>query len=69
MTSATGKGFREYLTELRLTDAASLLRYSELSVTEIAYSVGFCESNYFSNVFKKQYGISPKDYRKNGTHR
>lgn len=67
--SATGKGFREYLTELRLTDAASLLHYSELSVTEIAYSVGFCDSNYFSNVFKKQYGISPKDYRKNGTHR
>ena len=62
--SQTGKSFREYLTELRLADAKALLRYSDLSVTEISYSVGFCDSNYFSGVFKKWYGISPKEYRK-----
>ena len=58
------KSFREYLTELRLADAEGLLRYSELSVTEIAYSVGFCDSNYFSGVFKQHYGMAPTEYRR-----
>ena len=62
--SQLGVGFREYLTELRLTDAAGLLCYSELSVTEIAYSVGFCDSNYFSGVFKRRFGLSPTEYRR-----
>lgn len=62
--STMGVNFREYLTDLRLTDAESLLKYSDLTVTEIAYSVGFCDSNYFSSVFKKRYKISPKNYRK-----
>lgn len=59
-----GQSFRECLTDLRLNNAESLLKYSELSITEIAYSVGFSESAYFSNVFKKKYGISPMTYRK-----
>lgn len=60
----TGKSFREYLTEIRLNAAKSLLINSHLSVTEIAYSVGFTDSNYFSNVFKNHVGISPREYRK-----
>ena len=59
----TGKSFREFLTEIRIEDAKSLLRYSRLSVTEVALSVGFGDSNYFSNVFKKQTGMSPMAYR------
>ena len=59
-----GKNFREYLTEMRLEDAKSLLAYSNLTVTEIALSVGFCDSAYFSNIFKKKYGVSPITYRK-----
>lgn len=62
--SRLGMSFREYLTELRLADAAGLLCYSALSVTEIAYSVGFCDSNYFSGVFKKRFGLAPTEYRK-----
>ena len=62
--SQLGVGFREYLTELRLSDAAGLLCYSDLSITEIAYSVGFCDSNYFSGVFKSRFGLSPTEYRK-----
>ena len=60
----TGKDFREYLTDLRLDDAKTLLLYSNLSITEIALAVGFSDSNYFSNVFKKRVGISPITYRK-----
>ncbi|MBQ7336496.1 MAG: helix-turn-helix domain-containing protein [Clostridia bacterium] len=60
----TGKSFREYLTEIRLEHAKRLLKYSKLSVIEISYSVGFNDSNYFSNVFRKREGISPLAYRK-----
>ena len=61
---SVGKSFREYLTGLRIEDAKSLLKYSNLSVTEIALSVGFGDSTYFSNVFKTNVGISPSAYRK-----
>ncbi len=62
--SQTGKSIKGYLTELRLNDAKSLLLHSKLTITEIAFSVGFTDSNYFSNVFKKNIGISPCAYRK-----
>lgn len=60
----TGKTIREYLTELRIKDALILLESSALSVSEIAYSVGFNDSNYFSSIFKSNIGISPQEYRK-----
>lgn len=61
---STGKTIREYLTELRIEDAKLLLTNSELTVTEIAYSVGYGDSNYFSNIFKSKTGLSPREYRK-----
>ncbi len=60
----TGKGFREYLLGVRLESAKRLLSLSALNVTEIAFSVGLFNSNYFSNLFKKVYGVSPLAYRK-----
>jgi len=60
----TGRTFKEYLTEIRIEDAKALLRYSGLSVTEIAFSVGMGNSNYFSGVFKRHVGVSPASYRK-----
>ena len=65
----TGKSFREYLTDVRLERAKRLLELSERNVTEIAYSVGFQDSNYFSSVFKKQVGLSPLTYRKKHKNR
>ena len=65
----TGKTFREYLTDLRLNDALSLLKYSNLNITEIAYSIGFIDSAYFSNVFKAKVGTSPLNYRKANSQR
>ena len=59
-----GKSVREYLTELRIEDAKRLLRHSGLSVTEIAYSIGFANSDYFSVVFKEHIGCSPTAYRR-----
>ena len=60
----TGKSFKQYLNEVRLEDAKTLLRYSKLSLTEIALSVGFSDSAYFSSVFTKYTGHSPAAYRR-----
>ena len=60
----TGESFKEYLIGVRLEHAKRLLKYSNLNVTEIAFSVGFHDANYFSNVFKKRLGVSPLAYRK-----
>ena len=62
--SHTGKSFREYLTNIRIDHAKQLLEHSGLSVTQISFSIGFNDSNYFSNVFKQKIGISPLLYRK-----
>lgn len=51
------------LTQLRITKAKELLRYSELSMVEIAVSCGFQDASYFSKVFKKIEGESPQKYR------
>ena len=61
---SVGMSFREYITHLRIEDAKTLLLHSRLGVTEIALSVGFSDSNYFSNVFKKSVGTSPLSFRK-----
>lgn len=58
-----GKSFREYLITKRLQTAKLLLAHSGLSINEISASVGFSDSNYFSSVFKKSVGISPRTYR------
>lgn len=60
-----GKSIKDYLTDVRIADAKDLLLYSSLSVTEIAFSVGFSDSNYFSSVFKARVGTSPLSFRKN----
>jgi len=53
-----------YLTQLRMDKAGSLLAHTELPIQEIASESGFEELNYFSKVFKKYTGLSPTSYRK-----
>ena len=62
--SGMGCSLSAYVTSLRLESAKLLLSSSFLSVTEIAFSVGFSDCNYFSSVFKKATGFSPSAYRK-----
>ena len=52
-----------YLIHLRLAKAASELRTSSDSITNIAHKCGFEDSNYFSKMFTKQFGILPRNYR------
>ncbi|MBN1874270.1 MAG: helix-turn-helix domain-containing protein [Anaerolineae bacterium] len=65
--SETGLSPWEYLTRVRLAQAKALLVSSDVSITDIAQSVGFGDSSYFSKVFKAREGISPRTYRKSGT--
>lgn len=59
----TGKSPLKYFTDIKLTSAKELLRFSDLSVSEIAERVGYDNSLYFSRIFKKAFGISPTEYR------
>ncbi|MEI4769258.1 response regulator [Psychrobacillus sp. FJAT-51614] len=59
-----GINYIDFLTECRIEKAKTLLNDSELSLKEITYEVGYHEPNYFSKVFKKVSGVSPKQYRK-----
>lgn len=59
-----GKGIREYINELRINDAKALLSTTNLTVTEIAFTIGFNSSNYFSKLFTEAVGFSPLGYRK-----
>lgn len=58
-----GMSFVAYLTKIRLEHALEHLRTTEDKTYIIASRVGYMEPNYFSYVFKKQYGISPSKYR------
>ena len=58
-----GKSPKEYLSEYRIRQACHLLKETGLSVSTIAYSVGFENNLYFSKAFKKQKKISPSEYR------
>ena len=60
-----GMSIREYINELRMEDAKTLLAFSKLNITEISIAIGFNDSNYFSKLFKKEVGLSPIKYRKN----
>lgn len=57
------KTFVEYVTGKRMEQAKKLLRSTELSSGEIAARVGYKDSHYFSFVFKKTQGMSPREYR------
>ncbi|MGL5287365.1 MAG: HTH-type transcriptional activator RhaS [Aeromonas sp.] len=59
----TGLTPQRYLNRLRLLKARQLLRYSEGSVTDIAFQCGFGDSNHFSTLFKKEFTYSPRDIR------
>lgn len=59
-----GVNYIDYLTECRIDKAKKLLNDSEKSLKEITFEIGYHEPNYFSKVFKKMCGVSPKEYRK-----
>ncbi|RXZ79513.1 response regulator [Paenibacillaceae bacterium] len=59
-----GCTFIQFITDLRVEKAKSLLMNTSLSILKISELVGYEDETYFSKVFKKHKGISPKQYRK-----
>ena len=60
----TGYTFVEYINHLRVGKAMELLKDPGFSVTDICYSIGFNDAAYFNKVFRKETGLSPRQYRK-----
>lgn len=63
---ATQLHFKGALNELRLTEAARLLKETRGNVSEIAYAVGFQNPSHFGRAFREKHGVSPTDYRAGG---
>lgn len=59
----TGKTFINYLTDYRMEQAVERLLTKDEKTYIIAEQVGYSDPNYFSYVFKKQFGVSPSKYK------
>ncbi|MEM6316289.1 MAG: AraC family transcriptional regulator [Bacteroidota bacterium] len=59
ITQSAGQSISLYVREFRLRKAYELLQSGELSVSDVAYEVGFSDLAYFSKCFKKVYGVAP----------
>ncbi len=62
---ATNKTFKQLVQEVRLTQAANLLKTTNLPVASIIREVGYDNMTYFYKIFNRKYGLKPKDYRQN----
>ncbi len=60
----TGKTFSDYLFEIRMEEAKRLLREDTVKIKDVAERSGYADSRYFSKVFSKAFGITPKEYRR-----
>lgn len=58
-----GKSPMEYIKDLKLTTAARKLLVSNVSISDIAYSIGYNDPNYFIREFKAAFGYTPRQYR------
>ena len=67
MLSLTGSTPSEFIRTIRLRRGEQLLRQSQLSVSEIAYKVGFNHPRYFTKYFKEMYGMMPSQYKENSS--
>ncbi|NSW89821.1 MAG: response regulator [Firmicutes bacterium] len=59
----TGENITKYLMEIRIERACKLLKETELTISDISYSVGYQDQQYFNRIFKKVIGMTPGEYR------
>lgn len=60
----TGYGVRDYIMLCKLEEAVRLLKYTDKSLGEISADLSFSSQSYFQNVFRKEYGVTPMQFRK-----
>jgi AraC family transcriptional activator of pobA len=63
LAQVTGHATKELITDRRMLEAARLLRFTNLTVGEVAFRAGFADPLYFSRAFKRHYGEAPMAYR------
>jgi YesN/AraC family two-component response regulator len=61
--SMTGLTASDYLTGIRMERASELLMHSNAKVQDVAQAVGIINTNYFFTLFKKRFGVTPKDFQ------
>ena len=64
MKELTGISTSEFIRNIRLEQAARLLKEQKINVTQVAFAVGFSNLAHFSTVFHKHFGVSPSDFTK-----
>lgn len=62
MKEMTGLAVTEFIRNIRMEQAARLLREQKLNITQVAYTVGFSNLGYFSTIFRKHFGVSPRNF-------
>lgn len=60
----TGKNLSAFIQQIKLDRASSLLKNSKMNILEIMNMVGYNDSKFFYQIFKKQFGVTPGEYRK-----
>lgn len=60
----TGYSIKDYILQVKMNRSCELLLHPDLSITEVAFSVGYVDPLAFSSVFKHYFHMSPSDYRK-----
>jgi AraC family transcriptional regulator, transcriptional activator of pobA len=63
LTELTGRSTKELIIDRVMLEAARLLRFTDLSIGEIAFRVGYADQLYFSRAFKRHFGVAPQAYR------
>ena len=66
MKDMTGISTSEFIRNIRLEQAARLLREQKINVTQVAYTVGFSNLAHFSTIFRKHFGVAPSEYAEKG---
>ena len=61
----TGHSPSEFVRQVRMKEAAALLRSKEYTVSEVSDRMGYSDPKYFTDIFKKHYGMTPSAYMKN----
>ena len=62
-SSVTGEGLKEYQMKNKIAKSKQLLVNTENPISSIAEEIGLYDSSYFTKVFKRQEGLTPKDFR------
>lgn len=61
---STGENLSNFVTRCKMEKAAWLLEHTEQKINEIMQRLGYQKSQHFAKIFREQYGVSPKDYKR-----